>query len=118
MNLGQLSGPSRRSSTLSSDGKLFSPDCIFCNKTGSKKIKSKGVWTPENVSRFEFGGGKAVQDAALPTNNQKLIAESQVWTYLLVRLFIVSHVGEIIQEIKLLEEVRMKNRENNNKNSR
>ena len=49
---------------------------------------------------------------------KSFIAESQVWTYLLVRLFIISHVGEIILEIKLLEEVRMKNRENNNMNSR
>ena len=37
-----------------------------------KKIRSKGVWTPENVFRFEFGGGKAVQDAALRKNDQNL----------------------------------------------
>ena len=65
-------GPRRRSSTSSSDGIIFSPDCIFCNKTEVKKIESKGVWTSENVSRFEFGGGKAVQDAALRKNDQKL----------------------------------------------
>ena len=72
MNLGRLKaiqvaevecGPSRRSPTSSSDGIIFSPDCIFCDKTGLKKIKSKGVWTSENVSRLEFGGGKAVHAA-------------------------------------------------------
>ena len=50
MNLGRLkarkdvedeSGPSRRSSTVSSDGIIFNQDCIFYNKTGLKKIKSK-----------------------------------------------------------------------------
>ena len=52
MNLGRLkasqvveeeSGPSRRSSTSSSDGIIFSPDCMFCNITGLKKIKSKEI---------------------------------------------------------------------------
>ena len=33
------SGPSRRSSTSSSNGIIFSPDCIFCNKTGLMKVK-------------------------------------------------------------------------------
>ena len=63
MNLGGLktsqvveeeSGPSRGSSTSNSDGIIFSPGCIFCNKTGLKKIKSKGVWISENPSRFGF----------------------------------------------------------------
>ena len=50
----------------------FCPDCKFCNKPRLKKIKSKEVWTLEVVSRCEFGGGKAVQDAALRKNDQKL----------------------------------------------
>ena len=77
MNLGRLkasqviegeSGPSRRSS----DGIRFSPDCIFSNKTGLKKIMPKEVWTSENVSRCKFGEGKTVRDAVLRKNDQKL----------------------------------------------
>ena len=82
MNLGRLkqdeyvnekSGTSRRSSTTNSDRILFKADCIFCNKTGVKKIKSKGVWTTESMSKSEYDGGLAVKETALRKGDQKLM---------------------------------------------
>ena len=112
------SGPSRRSSTSSSDGIIFSPDCIFCNKTGVKKIKPKGVWTSENVSRFEFGGGKAVQDAALRKNDQRLYC--RIADFDLFACEAVYH--KLCRKDYLRDQAvgrsKMKNRENNNKKSR
>ena len=70
MNLGRLkqreyvsekSTTSRRSSTTNSDRILFRANCIFCKKTGVKKIKSKGVWTTESMSKFEYDQGLAVK---------------------------------------------------------
>ena len=81
MNLGRLrqgeyvnekSSTSQRSWTTNSDGILFKADCISCNKTGVKKIKSKGVWTTESMSKFEYDGGLAVKEAALKKGDQNL----------------------------------------------
>ena len=105
MNLGRLkasqvveeeSGPSRRSSTSSSDGIIFSPDCIFCNKTGLKKIKSNEVWTSEVDPDANLEEARLFRMQLYERMIKSFIAESRVWTYLLVRLFTISHVGEII----------------------
>eukprot|EP00794_Sanderia_malayensis_P002103 gene2103-2388_t len=40
---------------------IFSPECIFCNRSGRKKIKVKGTWTTEGTSRFDLGGGESLQ---------------------------------------------------------
>ena len=40
---------------------IFSPECIFCNRSERKKIKVKGTWTTEGTSRFDLGGGEALQ---------------------------------------------------------
>ena len=45
---------------------------VYFVKTGLKKIKSKGAWTTENHSRLDLDSGKAVPDAALQKNDQKL----------------------------------------------
>ena len=127
MNLGRVkvsqvveeeSGPSRRSSTSSSDGIIFSPDCIFCNKTGLKKIKSKEVWTSEVVPRCEFGGGKAVQDAALRKNDQKLYCRIEgLDLFASEAVYRKSCRGDYLRD-QAVGRSKEKNRENNNMNSR
>ena len=52
---------------------LFNPDCIFCNKEGRIHIKRKGVWTKEDTSKFEFGGGPSLEALAKKKNDIKLL---------------------------------------------
>ena len=40
---------------------IFSPECIFCNRSERKKIKVKGTWTTEGTSTFDLGGGESLQ---------------------------------------------------------
>ena len=54
----------RRRSSEGTERFLFTPDCIFCNKPGRKKIKQGGSWTTEPISKFEFNGGKHVLEVA------------------------------------------------------
>jgi len=55
------------------DNIVFNPDCIFCNKTGKKKVKVKGVWTTEDTTVFERGGGDTVLQCAEKKDDFKLL---------------------------------------------
>ena len=63
-----------RSSSAGKDNVLFTPDCIFCNKTGKKYSYKKGVKTVENTRVFERGGGETVQTIAIDKNDENLLA--------------------------------------------
>ena len=52
---------------------IFMPDCIFCHKEARKKLKIGGQWTTEPLTKFEFGGGKAVVVAAEERNDTELL---------------------------------------------
>ena len=68
MNLDRLKAPyvteepssSRLSRRTSGDQVLFTPDCIFCNSEGRKKVKSQGTWTTEGKSVFDSDGWRSV----------------------------------------------------------
>ena len=66
----------RSSSAGTRDKVLFTPDCIFCNKTGKKYSYKKGVKTVENTRVFERGGGggATVQTIAIDKNDENLLA--------------------------------------------
>lgn len=55
--------PPRRPSD-GSNRVIFNPDCIFCGKTGWKKVKHRGSWTTQPTCKFEFGGGETVLQVA------------------------------------------------------
>jgi hypothetical protein len=55
------------------DNIIFNNDCIFCKKTGRKKIKVKCIWTTEATSKFEFGGGDTVQQIAEEKGDEDLL---------------------------------------------
>lgn len=59
----QLQRPARVPSDQS-EKIIFKPNCIFCDKAGSKKVKKSGVWTTETTCKFEFGGGDHILDIA------------------------------------------------------
>ena len=57
----------------SGDSVLFKPECIFCDSEKQKKIKVKGSWTTEDLSRFEFGGWQDIEHEAELQGDEKLL---------------------------------------------
>ena len=68
-------GTSRPTRRLSEDKEkfIFKPDCIFCNKSGHKKVKRHGNWTTEMTSRFEFGGGENILKVAEENSDDNML---------------------------------------------
>ena len=68
-------GTSRPTRRLSEDKEkfIFKPDCIFCNKSGHKKVKRHGNWTTEMTSRFEFGGGENILKVAEQNSDDNML---------------------------------------------
>ncbi len=64
--------PVARRSSQEKDRVIFNPDCIFCNVSDRIKVKEKGEWKWDYLAKFEFGGGKRVQDIAETSNNDIL----------------------------------------------
>lgn len=62
-----------RRSSLSKNGVIFNPDCIFCKKIAKKAIKVCGMWTTEGTKVFERGGGEAVKDEARKKEDYELL---------------------------------------------
>lgn len=57
----------------STDHIIFNPDCIFCNSEGRKRIKTRGIWTSQGMSQFEFDGWKSVLQMAEKKQDEKLL---------------------------------------------
>ena len=56
------------------DGKLFSPNCIFCGKYTEKYVKIKGVWVKkEPLNSFNYGNWKSVLSKAEEKRDEKLL---------------------------------------------
>ena len=58
------SSSSRPKRTPSTEKYLFSAECVFCSKDARKKVKKRHTWTTEPLSKFEFGGGDTILQAA------------------------------------------------------
>jgi hypothetical protein len=50
--------------SINKDHIIFQPDCIFCNREGRKRVNKGEVSSHEGLSKFDFGGGKKVQEVA------------------------------------------------------
>ncbi len=55
------------------DKVIFLKDCIFCNKTGSIRVKVKGSWVHQRTSLFEYGGGTTVLQIAANRQDERLL---------------------------------------------
>lgn len=62
-----------RNARSSSSRIVFTPDCIFCKKEGPKSVKTKGYWTTESTSMFEFGGWQSVVEKAEKIGDEQLL---------------------------------------------
>ena len=58
-----------------SEKPIFNAICIFCNKKEKKKIYSKGLWTTECLSKFEYNGGELVKVCAEKNNDFELLTK-------------------------------------------
>ena len=62
-----------RRSRSDADTIIFTKDCIFCEKTGRKKIKKGSIWTTEDTTTFDYEGGETVQRVAEVNQCERLL---------------------------------------------
>lgn len=55
------------------DRVIFQKDCIFCRKTGRKKVRKQSSWTTEGTTTFDYEGGRTVQAFAEEKNCEELL---------------------------------------------
>ena len=80
----------------SGDKILFSPDCIFCNSTGRRKVMVKGSRTTEGLSLFEYGGWQTVLEVAESKADEKLLLRIRGHELLQLWWNDVCHVSKVL----------------------
>ena len=61
-----------RKSNDNKDGIIFKPDCIFCEKSTIKCVKSGSTWKKDKLESFKHGGWEGIIEQAETKCDEKL----------------------------------------------